>query len=736
LAILEMLDEDRWSLAMPLHKIFSIQLPSIVMASALALTLVAVDSANAQLYGLTEDASIELGGSDAVPLEGTIRLSFAGLCISLSGGQTSCSPTAYEYREIDLSAAEIELALEPLPEVPRTSLVIGLGNYDIALDDQGEVELGIVVLEREILAEGERAPGEGYIEIHELRLAPAFDISGSGYGELVFEEPGDRYPSRFRLNYALQEYEFTVIHDTGAEDGVFFLAYIEPGSESVETLGLVTLHGAAIPEPPAPLPAAGEFLGLGPSRGESHATDVSDDGRVVTGAMRSASGHSSFGYRWSQGSATLTPLGNLRGLGTGSGYAISPDGKWVTGSFDAAQYSTPSHEAARWNDALELERLEGPAEYQQSLGQGITSSGGVVGWVQVLSPYRIQAQRWDANGRRTPLPDLPSGDDGPFSRAHALSGDGSVVVGVSRSEIPHQNVATRWTEAGVENLGSLAEGAASWAWDVSADGGVVVGWGDNRSFEREGFRWTAPRGMHSLGDFAGGEHRSEAFAVSADGWFVVGYGSTENGEEAFVWDPRRGMRRLQDVIERVLGLDLAGWQLLRATGITPDGRVIVGDGINPEGFTQAWRAVLPEAATHVEIDLMPHRFPNRIRSGARLLSVVVLGSESTHVDKIDLGSLAFGPAGAAPLHDLTRRRGLRFHVRDANHDGFRDQILHFRMADTGLTPSDSQACLSGEIDNVRFVACDGVAVADGHPRQRRRSGLKSRVQGRRARSGD
>jgi hypothetical protein len=186
----------------------------------------------------------------------------------------------------------------------------------------------------------------------------------------------------------------------------------------------------------------------------------------------------------------------------------------------------------------------------------------------------------------------------------------------------------------------------------------------------------------------------------------------------------------------VLGLDLAGWQLLRATGITPDGRVIVGDGINPEGFTQAWRAVLPEAATHVEIDLMPHRFPNRIRSGARLLSVVVLGSESTHVDKIDLGSLAFGPAGAAPLHDLTRRRGLRFHLRDANHDGFRDQILHFGMADTGLTPSDSQACLSGEIDTVRFVACDGVAVADGHPRHRRRSGLKSRVQRRRARSGD
>jgi probable HAF family extracellular repeat protein len=314
-------------------------------------------------------------------------------------------------------------------------------------------------------------------------------------------------------------------------------------------------------------------------------------------------------------------------------------------------------------------------------------------------------------GGRTPLPDL-SPDDRPFSRAHALSEDGSVAVGVSARDSQVPNTAVRWTDGGVEDLGALAVGALSWAWDVSGDGDTVVGWSRNENVEREAFRWTAGHGMQGLGDLPDGDHESEAYGVSADGWFVVGSGVTESGEEAFIWDLRRGMRRLQDVIEHALNTGLDGWKLTRATGITPDGGVIVGDGINSEGYTEAWRAVLPAIRTDVEIDLLPPRSRSRSGTLRGRLEVAVLGSEETNVSQVDLGSLVFGPDRAAPLHDMTHDipgpLQLRSHLRDVNRDGQRDLVLHFRIADTGLSADDSQACLLGEIDRIRFTACDGV----------------------------
>ena len=40
-------------------------------------------------------------------------------------------------------------------------------------------------------------------------------------------------------------------------------------------------------------------------------------------------------------------------------------------------------------------------------------------------------------------------------------------------------------------------------------------------------------------------------------------------------------------------LDLAGWQLTEATGVSANGRTIVGNGINPDGQQEAWIATIP-----------------------------------------------------------------------------------------------------------------------------------------------
>ena len=83
-----------------------------------------------------------------------------------------------------------------------------------------------------------------------------------------------------------------------------------------------------------------------------------------------------------------------------------------------------------------------------------------------------------------------------------------------------------------------------------------------------------------------------ALGVSEDGSVVVGYGNSANGNEAFIWNSSQGMRNLKQVLTNDYGLNLTGWTLSEATGISADGLSIVGWGINPSGNNEAWLARL------------------------------------------------------------------------------------------------------------------------------------------------
>lgn len=146
-------------------------------------------------------------------------------------------------------------------------------------------------------------------------------------------------------------------------------------------------------------------------------------------------------------------------------------------------------------------------------------------------------------------------------------------------------------------LGDLQGGAfESCAYDASYDGSVIVGYGQSAS-GREAFRWTAGEGMVGLGDLSGGAFESQAEGTSADGSIVVGQASTAIGYEAFIWDSVHGMRNLRDLLTNDYGLDLTGWTLNRATGVSADGRTIIGIGSSPSGYPDIWVATIPEPAT-------------------------------------------------------------------------------------------------------------------------------------------
>ena len=84
---------------------------------------------------------------------------------------------------------------------------------------------------------------------------------------------------------------------------------------------------------------------------------------------------------------------------------------------------------------------------------------------------------------------------------------------------------------------------------------------------------------------------------ASDGLIVVGRAvPLIGGYHAFVWDEISGMRDVKTVLID-FGLDLTGWSLTDATGISANGNTIVGFGINPDGNKEAWIATIPEPGT-------------------------------------------------------------------------------------------------------------------------------------------
>ncbi len=186
-------------------------------------------------------------------------------------------------------------------------------------------------------------------------------------------------------------------------------------------------------------------------------------------------------------------------------------------------------------------------------------------------------------------------EDVLMSSASGVSDNGSVVVG--KAYLDSYVQAFRFTTAdGLQGIGDLPGGiASSDARAVSRDGLVVVGTSDS-DLGTEAFLWTSGSGMMGLGALPGTFFGSQALAVSANGSVVVGSSLSGAGNRAFIWDAVNGMRNLADVLVAEAGVDLTGWTLNEATGISDDGTVIVGNGVNPSGQFEGFIATFGCAA--------------------------------------------------------------------------------------------------------------------------------------------
>jgi len=299
---------------------------------------------------------------------------------------------------------------------------------------------------------------------------------------------------------------------------------------------------------------------------------VSADGLVVAGV----SGTQAFRRTVSTG---------MVGLGVVPGASSQPAGVNVDGSVIVGTNSFgafPS-QAFRWTAANGIVNLGSLPGYLVNGASGVNADGSVVVGTSNAADTSGQAFRWTASSGMVGLGYLSGNNGNAWSTGRGVNADGSVVVGGSIGQ------AFRWTPtSGMTGLGFLPGSnveIGSEAFAVSADGSVVVGQSGG-----EAFRWTAATGMIDLG-FSSAYVCFQPFGVNADGSVIVG-GSGGPASRAIRWTAGNGIESIQDLLT-ASGVNLAGWQLTGASGVSADGTVIVGCGRNPAGNPEGWIAHLP-----------------------------------------------------------------------------------------------------------------------------------------------
>lgn len=289
--------------------------------------------------------------------------------------------------------------------------------------------------------------------------------------------------------------------------------------------------------------------------------------------------------RWNAGQSTA--------IATGVPSGISRDGSMVVGS-----PGTTAGGGWVWTPDGLSELPEPPPGYTLKTVNGITDDGSViVGHFNERSRFRL------IDGEYTVIDDFGI----LTSISSVASGDPEIMAGFAGTR------AVLLLDDGFAPLPPFHLGLFSYVTDLSADGRVAVG-----SVDRQAYRWTDGVAVPMQGALAAG--------VSRDGRRIVGRSS--NGDGAFYWSELLGEILLSDVLARYFDVDLSGWTLIEATGISDDGRVLMGIGRFEDEEFGLWRvelpttieqAVIPEPSTGllVGLGLTAIAWRRRVRMGRR-----------------------------------------------------------------------------------------------------------------------
>lgn len=339
---------------------------------------------------------------------------------------------------------------------------------------------------------------------------------------------------------------------------------------------------------------------------------ISTDGSTVVGVSRGPDPGVPFqtsqeAFRWTA-SEGMVGLGDIdEAFVWSSASDVSGDGSVIVG-LGTLGAGIDHQRPFRWTPATGMVQLVDPKGVLILRRANAVSDNGqfIVGHANPMTGGNL-AYRWSAAGGAESLGALPNNLGVPDSFAFAVSADGNAVGGASFT-LNGANESFRWTPAGgLVSIGDVPGGDAySLAFGISPDGGTLVGNARHNigGFPRdEAFIWSEDDGFRFPDPLRAAEFGSTAVAASAYGRVVVGYDGNVGG--AMIWDAGNGSRSILAVLTDEFGLDLTGWTLLGASDITPDGTLIVGTGVNPEGNTEAWLARIPQPPSESAPALFP-----------------------------------------------------------------------------------------------------------------------------------
>jgi len=146
----------------------------------------------------------------------------------------------------------------------------------------------------------------------------------------------------------------------------------------------------------------------------------------------------------------------------------------------------------------------------------------------------------------------------------------------------------------------------------------------------------------------------------------------------------------------------------QALVLQPDGKLVAA-GSSADGFGLArYEGDESPLVLEVVIDIKPGSDTNRINPKSHgKIPVAILTTESFDATTVDPLSVRFGPHEAKPAH----KKG---QMKDVNHDGEPDLVLHFHTQATGIQCGDTSATLIGETldgdpiqgsDSIQTVGC-------------------------------
>jgi uncharacterized membrane protein len=281
------------------------------------------------------------------------------------------------------------------------------------------------------------------------------------------------------------------------------------------------------------------------------------------------------GLAWPGGkSATL--LEPLIATQEAFAFGLSADGTTIVGESSLFGSGPATQRAVVWRNGLPPQDLGTlPGDFAGRAVAANANGSVVIG----LSEYyagsgQLRGFRWNASSGMTELFGVGAG---VRMLPSDISDSGSVIVGAAGGVACIVEIAPAGSDALA--LGVLPGMLFSSAEGVSGDGETVVG-SSSSYFSSRPFVWTAKSGMAELPGPSGSVRAND---VSNGGRTIVGDRSTSSETLAVAWGEGIGFVDLNSYLDAE-GVSREGDSLLSATGVSHDGRTIVGYTLDGKAF--------------------------------------------------------------------------------------------------------------------------------------------------------